>query len=360
MKKALLLLALACLCAATLNAQDTTRYVDATSLTITGKIFTDTPNPYHRIDTVRFKGFTTGENLQVRETSGLGVAFRTDSPFIRIKATYGYIPHQVSTMGIAAKGFDLYIRKDGKWLWAGSKAGNDGHEEEPLTIVKNMDGSSHDCLLYLPLISELYSLEIGVKEGSSIEALPNPFRGRIAIFGSSFTQGISCARAGMAYPAQISRMTGLQLLSLGCSGNCKLQPYFADALAAADVDAFIFDSFSNPTPKQVHDRLFPFIEKIQAAHPGKPLIFQGTIYRERRNFDQGHEASEAARIHMADSLMKIACKRYKDVYYIQADATAPSHETSVDGVHPSDYGYTLWAESVAKDIARILRKYGIK
>ena len=258
---------------------------------------------------------------------------------------------------------DYYLGNGGrldKWLWAGSKAGNDGHEEEPLTIVKNMDGSSHDCLLYLPLISELYSLEIGVKDGSSIEALPNPFRGRIAIFGSSFTQGISCARAGMAYPAQISRMTGLQLLSLGCSGNCKLQSYFADALAAADVDAFIFDSFSNPTPKQVHDRLFPFIEKIQAAHPGKPLIFQGTIYRERRNFDQGHEASEAARIHMADSLMKIACKRYKDVYYIQADATAPSHETSVDGVHPSDYGYTLWAESVAKDIARILRKYGIK
>ena len=64
----MLLLALACLCAGTLN-------------------------PYHR----------------------------TDSPIIRIKATYGYIPHQVSTMGIAAKGFDLYIRKDGT-LWAESVA----------------------------------------------------------------------------------------------------------------------------------------------------------------------------------------------------------------------------------------------
>ena len=359
MKRTVILLALACLCAATVNAQDDTRYVDASGLTITGKVFPDTPNPYHRIDTVRFKGFTKRENLQVRETSGLGVAFRTDSPFIRIKAVYGYIPHQVNTMGIAAKGFDLYIRKDGRWLWAGAGAKGDGHEQEPLTIVQNMDGSSHDCLLYLPLISELYSLEIGIKEGCSIEALDNPFRGRIAIFGSSFTQGISCSRAGMAYPAQISRMTGLQLLSLGCSGNCKLQSYFADALAAADVDAFIFDTFSNPSPQQVHDRLFPFIEKIQAAHPGKPLIFQGTIYRERRNFDSGQDAAEAARIHMADSLMKIACKRYKDVYYIQADATAKSHETSVDGVHPNDYGYTLWAESVAKKIKKILRKYGL-
>ena len=41
-------------------------------------------------------------------------------------------------------------------------------------------------------------------------------------------------------------------------------------------------------------------------------------------------------------------------------ATAPNHETSVDGTHPSDYGYTLWAESIRKPIVKILRKYGIR
>ena len=46
-------------------------YTEASSLTLGGKLFTDIPNPYHRVDTVKFKGFTKGENLQVRESSGI-------------------------------------------------------------------------------------------------------------------------------------------------------------------------------------------------------------------------------------------------------------------------------------------------
>ena len=63
---------------------------------------------------------------------------------------------------------------------------------------------------------------------------------------------------------------------------------------------------------------------------------------------------------MADSLLNVACKRYKDVYYIHPDATSPDHLASVDGVHPSNYGYTLWEKSIEKKILRILRRYGIK
>lgn len=59
----------------------------------------------------------------------------------------------------------------------------------------------------------------------------------------------------MTYPAQLSRMTGLQFLSLGCSGHSKLQVYFADVLAASDVDAFVFDAFSNPSPKEMRKRI---------------------------------------------------------------------------------------------------------
>ena len=156
-------------------------------------------------------------------------------------------------------------------------------------------------------------------------------------------------------------MTGLQFLSLGCSGNSKLQPYFADVLAAVDADAFVFDGFSNPSAQLIKERLFPFIEKIQAAHPGVPLIFQKTIWRESRSFSLAAEKNEAAKMAMADSLMKIACKKYKDVYWItNTDASMKSHDSSVDGVHPTNHGYTLWAESVRKPIVKILKKYGIK
>ena len=164
----------------------------------------------------------------------------------------------------------------------------------------------------------------------------------------------------MSYPMQFMRNTGLQILSLGCSGNCKMQPYFADVLCDANVDAFIFDSFSNPDAKMIEERLFPFIEKIQAAHPGIPLIFQQTIYREGRNFGVATDNSEKAKQEIAAKLMKEACKKYKDVYFIEPNASLPSHDTSVDATHPDDYGYTLWAKSIEKPVLKILKKYGIK
>lgn len=335
-------------------------YTEASTLTLVGKLFPETPNPYHRVDTVKYKGFTKSENFQVRMSAGIAVAFKTDSPYIRLKTDFGQLGRGLNTMGVAIKGFDLYIKDGVKWLWAAAHAAADKHEEDPFTLIANMDGSMHECLLYLPILSEINSLEIGIKEGCTIEAVPNPFRWRIGIFGSSFTHGISISRSGMSYPAQFSRSTGLQLLSLGCSGNSKLQPYFAEALAGADVDAFMFDSFSNPSSEQMRERLFPFIERLQTSHPGKPLIFLRTIYRERRNFDTAYEAREKNRIMVADSLMRIACKRYKDVYYVESNATSPDHETSVDGTHPNDYGYTLWARSIEKKVLAILRKYGIK
>ena len=364
MKKTFVAVLAVLLCSWCLQAQtpeeEKCYYTEASTLTLTGKLFPDTPVPYHRVDTVRFKGFTAAENLQVRESSGLAVAFRTNSPFLKVKTVYGTIQYPMNTNGIAAKGYDLYIRKDGKWIFAAATAKGIGNEGEVLDLIKNLDGQMHECLMYLPLYSEVLSVQIGVQEGSVIEPIPNPFRHRVAIFGSSYTHGSSTSRGGMTYPAQFSRNTGIQLLSIGCSGNCKLQSYFSDALAAADADAFIFDSFSNPNPTQIRERLFPFIEKLQAAHPGKPLIFQQTIRRESRNFNTGAAASEQAKMDVADSLMRIACKKYKDVYFIYPNASSPDHLASVDGTHPTNYGYTLWEKSIEKKVLRILRKYGIK
>ena len=110
----------------------------------------------------------------------------------------------------------------------------------------------------------------------------------------------------------------------------------------------------------IKERLEPFIQRMTASHPGVPMIFQRTIRREWRNFDKRREAAELAKQEMSDWLMPELCKKYKDVYYVVADATAEDHEAFVDGTHPSDYGYQLWARSIEKPILKILAKYGIR
>lgn len=334
-------------------------FTEATDLNLIGKLM-DTPNPYHRVDTCRFKGFTKGENEQVRCSAGLAVLFRTNSSTISVKSEFGYMNHGENTMGIALRGYDLYIKNaDGEWVYAASKA--DGRDRGNCVLIKDMDRNEKDCMLYLPIYSEEYSVKIGVEEGAAIEALESPFRHRVAIFGSSFTQGISISRPGMSYPMQFMRNTGIQLLSLGCSGNCKMQPYFADVLIAAeDIDAMIFDAFSNPGAQMIEDRLFPFIEKIQAAKPGIPLIFMQTIYRESRNFNKSNDRAEQAKQDMAAKLMAEAVKKYDNVYFIQTNASDPSKDTSVDGTHPSDWGYMYWAKSIEKPVLKILKKYGLE
>ena len=103
--------------------------------------------------------------------------------------------------------------------------------EKEISLIRNTGNSMKEYLLYLPIYSELTSLKIGVEEGHVLEGIDPPFRHRVVIYGSSFTQGISTSRAGMSYPDQFTRHTGIQMLPLGCSGNCKMQPYFADVLA---------------------------------------------------------------------------------------------------------------------------------
>ncbi len=339
------------------KVEKSVRFTEAKDLTLLGKII-PTVNPYHRVDTMG-KRLNKSENRLVRQSGGLMVAFRTDSPFIAVKTAFGEQQAQYSTTPISARGYDLYIRKDGQWLWAGAGVYKGADKEAAVVIAENLGNESKDCLLYLPLFSEERSVQIGTAEKTTIQSLKNPFRHKIALFGSSYTHGVSTSRPGMTYGAQLGRRAGWEILNLGLSGNSKLQMTFAEVLAASDADVFLIDAFSNPTPAEMKERLFPFIETLQQAHPGKPLIFQRSIYREKRNFNRRVDKSETAKLQMADSLMGIAMKRYKDVYYIRPDATSEDHETSVDGTHPGDYGYRLWERSLEKPLKKILRKYKI-
>ena len=70
---------------------------------------------------------------------------------------------------------------------------------------------------------------------------------------------------------QFMRRTGLQPITLGFNGNCKMQPYFADVLEQVEADAYVFDPFSNPNIPMIKERLRPFIERMVKAHPGKML-----------------------------------------------------------------------------------------
>lgn len=344
-------------------------YVDATSLTLLGKL-SPSKNPYHRVEVADYPQFTKIEANLLCMSSGLAVAFRTDAKEIYVRAKYGPRSswHSVSPLA-STTGFNLFIKdSEGEWTWASSVAHRVAPMKhtlhllsKPLKVINRLYEGEKECIIYLPLFAELTELEIGVTKGASIEALPNPFRHTIAVFGSSFTHGSCASGAGLTWPAFLSRSTGLYLCSYGMSGNSKLQDYMGDILGKTNADAYICDAFSNPNIATIGSRIRPFIEAVRKHNPKAPIIFINTIYRENRNFMPSYEEREQSRIEYVEKIMKVIVKEYDDVYFVNvANQTGTDHITSADGVHPYSYGYHRWAQAIEKPIVKILKKYKIK
>lgn len=350
------------------------KFVEASSLTMVGKLFPKTTNPYHRVDTLMVDSILKKVKGHARQSAGIAVCFKTNSKNIVLKPVYDKLSDNT---GYSTRGFDLYILQSdstashrpsvqegltqNRWGWAGSATIKTGKKSANnlLKIKQGLAGNEKVFLLYLPLYSELRSLEIGVDSEAFIEAADNPFKCRIAFFGSSFTHGSSTSRSGMALPSILSRMTGYQFCSLGCSGMSKLQPWFAECLKQADVDAYLLDAFSNPKTEEIKERLFPFIEQLIKARPGVPLIFLKSIYRPSSNYCTS--TWQEKRFNLVEKMMKEACEKYPDVYYVTTSSVENEYyEATVDGTHPDNFGYYLWAKSIKDPVMEILAKYGIK
>lgn len=331
------------------------KFTSGHELTLINKLL-DTPRRYARVDTVKYDGFNDFQRKElVQHPAGLALAFETNSDCVFANMRYEKRNHDINAPDIATSGLSLYIKKDGKWTFAGDNTPR-ANDNETFELVKNMAPGNKECLLYLPMFSIVDSINIGVTPGSYVRPIPNPFKHRIVFHGSSFTHGASVSQPAMTYVLQFERATGLHTPVLGVGGNAQLQQSWARVLADTPADAIVLDVFSNPNAQEVEERFDSFLATIREKHPDIPIIFMQTIYRETRHFDTYRDRREQERIDVAKRKVKEAMKRDKNVYYIEPDAGIG---TTCDGTHPSDLGYYFWMQSIKKPILKILKKYGI-
>ena len=362
MKKVLLTL---CAAVLALTAAAQTRWHDAAELTIIGKPI-PTAMPFSRIDTKVYKFNDKTIDTYADYSTGLAIVFETDSRTIKARWTTGGGNSGANMPAILTKGLDLYIMKDGKWVFAGTGApkmgGKGPFKKHEGTIITEMPEGAKQCLMYLPLFDRLESLELGLDEDAMLKPMDNPFRHNIIVHGSSITHGASASRPGMTYAARFGRDNGLYTCNLGFSGMCKLQNEYAHYLAdIKDVDAFIFDTFSNPQADVIYEKFNEFVDIVRAAHPDVPMIFLQTERRETRNFNVKREASEAAKQKAAEEVVKARMKKDKNIYFIDSEGfLGKDHIATADGTHPTDLGFTYMLQTISPKLKKILKKYGIK
>lgn len=336
------------------------KFRDASELTVVGAPFSCESSPFHRVDSLRYPRLLSGIKYRYACPAGMAIAFKTNSNVI--KARWQTSPRNVGAnmTANAQKGLDLYIKQKGKWIFAGIAIPK--KENHEYTLVGNMMSGEKECLLYLPVYDVLKSLEIGVDETAFLQPLEPPFKHRIAVYGSSIVHGVGVSRAGMTYPALLSRRTGMNFINMGISGMAKMEPEVAEMLADVEADAYILDCIPNPSPDQIRERLVPFVKYLRERRPGKPIIFIQTIRRETVNFDTKKEDLETAKMKAArEEIAKLKDEGINDFFFIDEDEFIGSdHEATVDGTHPSDLGFERMILKIEPRILKILKKYNIR
>lgn len=148
-------------------------YVPAQELLLVGKA-TIEGEYFHRVDTAKYCTMPPAVKKLFTNSAGLAISFTTNSPVIKAKWTVPDNYQLPNLTRLAQKGLDLYIKRDGKWQFAG--VGMPGGVTTERVIVDNMGTEEKECLLYLPLYDELKSLEIGVSSDAHIHKGENPFK----------------------------------------------------------------------------------------------------------------------------------------------------------------------------------------
>ncbi len=363
MKRLLLIIAaLAAFFAA--EAKVELKWVDATSLNICGHVIRNAQNPYSRIDSKPYN-FTNEAIIRYsRFSTGMYVMFKTNSSQISAEWSIALSKVRDNMTPIVQLGIDLYVKDEGgKWRFC--SVGRVSTDTKVTTykksLVKSMDNSEKEFMLYLPLWSEVTKLKIGIDSNANISAIPSPYKHRVVTYGTSTLHGASPSRPGLAPLARLSRQLGVDFVNFSYSGQGKMEPESAAVLTDCKTDAILCYCFGNTSAQEVEERVDNFVAQLVKAHPDKAIIFMPPFLNGGHHLDLVKRDRYFKKREVITRKMALLTKRYKNVHFIDIkDACGDDCEESIDNSHPNDLGYDRILQSYAPKIAKILKKYNIK
>ena len=205
-------------------------------------------------------------------------------------------------------------------------------------------------------------MQIGVPEAASIEPY-EPHKGQkpIAIWASSIGQGGVVQNAGMTWISNVGRILDREVLNLGFSGNCQMQPEVAALLVELKPEVFVVDCLPNMDAPLVEQRAPPLLKQLRAGlGPEVPiLVLEGHTYSNAwvlPSVQAGQQAKRAAQKAAFDAAAKVD----KNLHYLTGDGKLASlgeaaHDaTSGIGVHPTNTAHLHIAQYVAAGIKPLL------
>ena len=286
-----------------------------------------------------------------RCTAGGRVRFRTDSPYIAIRAVMqtDYLMPHITLIG--QSGFDLYCGN----VYCGSFRTPMGMRTGYSSGLE-VSGQLQDYTVNMPLYDGVKALYIALKKGSQLEA-PTPYRRQkpVVYYGSSITQGGCASRPGNAYQAILTRRLDTEHLNLGFSGSGRAEPVMANYRASRDMSVFVCDYDYNCLGpdhlRQTHPALYRTVRQAQPTLP-IVLISAPTVLLDPAGFSQRRAIVRA-------TYDTAVAEGDRNVYYIDGGELFAGEcwdSCTVDGVHPNDLGFYRMAMRIEQTLKPILEQ----
>lgn len=253
------------------------------------------------------------------------------------------------------KGFDVYL--DGKFFR--SAGAEEPKVQKDVVLFKDLEKKEREITVYLPHLQDVLIKSIGVDEDTTFTAPSHKFAQALPVvfYGSSVCQGSGAARPAMTYPAMLCRELNLDFVSLGFGGAGKAEKNVVDLVTIIPACCFVFDlgkSYGMQDSRAYADMLVA----ARKQHPNVPMICITPITSSREVLDDSYsrrsQHARAAVREAVDQLLKSGERKLLLVEGTDLLGFADHDGLSSDGVHPSDYGYSLITHRLKPTVVKAL------
>ncbi|MEN6355649.1 MAG: SGNH/GDSL hydrolase family protein [Armatimonadota bacterium] len=334
-------------------------WLDAATLTIEGKGWTDTESFYDRFP-AKAKALVHPDVWGLAQNSaGIVVKFETDSTEIQVRWKLRMerlaLTHMPAT---GASGIDLYVMHNDKLRQLAT--GFPADIESEANLIWDISSQMREYALYLPLYNGVESVKVGVIAGSKTRKASKRKKDvkPVVVYGSSIVQGGCASRPGMAYPSIISRALDIETINLGFSGAGKCEHEVSDLLVELDPSIFVIDCIPNMAIETVDERIRYLLDKLKTTHPDTPIILMESPGLQNEFICHNDPWNLLQKNDILKSIYQDYVDGWKsEMHYIEGSSLmGDDGEATVDGLHPTDLGFTRMANAVAPILDRIINK----
>lgn len=300
-----------------------------------------------RMPKAQFDTLPNGVKRQAKHPTGGRILIKCDTTKLGLRV----LPMTKGSL----KGFDVYI---GGQFYR-SVAAEEPKVETELVFFTDLEKKEREIVIYLPYHQEVLIKGIGVDENTRFSAPEHKFARPLPIvfYGSSVCQGSGALKPGMTYEAILARALNLDFVNLGFGGAGKAEENVVQLVNSIPACCYVFD-LGKSYGMQDLTAFKKMLQSVRKSHPGAPLVCMTPITSAREVFSQSYSSrSVHTRVVMRDATNEFIKSGARDVYLVEGTDLLGFSEhdgLSRDGVHPTDYGYSLIAGKLLPVIKKAL------